>query len=95
MIVPIFIHVREKSDKELKEEMERDRKWHEAVEAEEARERERKERERIRLQNEKEEKLRKLEKEYDEKRIENPWDYSFLPEGWSIFGTPLKIVKEI
>ena len=66
MIIPIFIHVHEKSDKEIREEMERERRWHDAVKREEER-----------------------------KRFENPWDYSFLPEGWCIFGTPLKIVEEI
>lgn len=95
MILPIFIHIHEKTEKEIREEMEENRKWREAIkrdnEIQLARERERKEEER-RLR---EEIKRKLDDEYYNNKNKNPWEYSILPEGWSIFGTPLKIVEEL
>ena len=86
MILPIFIHVKEKSDKELREEMERDDRMRKAIEEDEARERERKRQaeEEKRLKAEKERKQK--EKEYRAAQEKNPWDFQFMPEGWSIFG---------
>lgn len=95
MIIPIFIHVHEKSDKEIREEMERERRWHDAVKREEERKRAKEREEQFIKQAEQEERRKKIHLEYERKRFENPWDYSFLPEGWCIFGTPLKIVEEI
>ena len=86
MIVPIIIHVREKSDKELREEMERDARMRRAIEEDEARERERKRRAEFEKQQKIEAERKRLEKEYDEAREKNPWDFQFLPEGWSILG---------
>ena len=94
MIVPIIIHVREKSDKELREEMERDARMRRAIEEDEARERERKRRAEFEKQQKIEAERKRLEKEYDEARAKNPWDFQFMPEGWSILGqtyiTPIK-----
>lgn len=86
MIVPIFIHVREKSEKELREEMERDARMRRAIEEDEARERERKRWAEFEKQQKIEAERKRLEKEYDEAREKNPWDFQFLPEGWSILG---------
>ena len=95
MIVPVFIHIHEKSDKELREEMERDRRFRESVERDE---RTRRERENA-IKREKELKkhlaYEKAEADYRRRRDANPWDFTFLPEGWSIFGTPLKIISDI
>ena len=86
MIVPIFIHVREKSDKEFREEMERDARMRRAIEEDEARERERKRRAEFEKQQKIEAERRRLDKEYEEARRKNPWDFQFMPEGWSILG---------
>lgn len=86
MIVPIFIYRDRKSDKELHEEMERERRWRRLMEAEkEERERRKREEELRELMKRMEERER-AEKEYHEAERKNPWDYQFLPEGWSIFG---------
>lgn len=95
MIVPIFIHIHEKSDKELLEEMKRESEWRKMMEQEERRERERKEREARAKREMEEERRRREEEAYYAARNKNPWDYSFLPEGWSIFGTPLMIIKDL
>ena len=91
MILPIFIHIHEKTDEEIRQ----DRKWQELIEKDKkiqlARERELKEEER----RHREEIKRKLDDEYYDNKNKNPWEYSILPEGWSIFGTPLKIVEEL
>ena len=86
MIVPIFIYRDRKSDKELHEEMERERYWRRLIEAEkEERERHKREEELRELMRRMEER-EKAEREYHEAERKNPWDYQFLPEGWSIFG---------
>ena len=85
-IIPIFIYRDRKSDKELREEWERDRRWRMMMEAErEAAERKKRE-----------EEVRKLLKRIDEEKAaeeayreavrKNPWDFQILPEGWSPFG---------
>ena len=86
MIVPIFIYRDRKSDKELHEEMERDRRMRDAIREDEERERRRKELEEWTKKGEEAEKRKKLEDEYHEAERKNPWDYQFLPEGWSILG---------
>ena len=93
MIVPIFIYRDRKSDKELHEEMERERRWRRMMEAEEEK--------RKRWVVERpgviyplgmahmgipEPAPERAEKEYHEAERKNPWDYQFLPEGWSILG---------
>lgn len=85
-IVPIIIYREKKTDKELREEMERDARMRKAIEEDKHRELERKRRteEEKRLKEEKERQER--EKEYREAREKNPWDFQFMPEGWSIFG---------
>lgn len=96
MILPIsiFIHVREKSEKELREEMERDARMRRAIEEDEARERERKRLAEFEKQQKIEAERKRLNDEYYKAREENPWDFQFLPEGWSILGqtyiTPIK-----
>lgn len=86
MIIPIFIYRDRKSDEELHEEWERERRWREMMEAEEEeRNRRKREEERRELMRRMEER-EKVEKEYREAERKNPWDYQFLPEGWSIFG---------
>ena len=95
MIVPIFIYRDRKSDKELHEEMGRERRWRRLMEAEEEkRERRKRESERCELMRRMEERER-AEKEYHEAERKNPWDYQFLPEGWSIIGqTYIPIISE-
>lgn len=86
MIVPIFIHVKEKSDKEIREEMARERRWRELMEAEEEAKK-RREREALEEKRRKEREERELaEKKYREALMKDPWDYQFLPEGWDILG---------
>jgi hypothetical protein len=86
MILPIFIHVREKSEKELREEMERDARMRKAIEKDEARERERKRLAEFEKQQKIKAERKRLEDEYYKAKEENPWDFQFMPEGWSIFG---------
>ena len=86
MIVPIFIYRDRKSDKELHEEMERDRRMRDAIREDEERERRRKALEEWVKKSKEAEEKKKLEDEYYEARRKNPWDYQFLPEGWSILG---------
>ena len=86
IVIPIFIHVHEKSDKELREEMKREARWHKLIEEEERREREREYQEKLRKEEEKRKKQKELEDEYRRMERENPWDFMILPEGWSIFG---------
>ena len=86
MIVPIIIYVREKSEKELREEMKMDARMRKAIEEDERRERERKRRKEEEKRRKAEEEYKRLEKEYMEARAKDPWQFHFLPEGWSIFG---------
>ena len=58
-IFPVFIHVKEKTDKELLDEMKREAKWRKLMEEEEARMR----RAKLEEKNRKEEERRKKEKE--------------------------------
>lgn len=81
-MIPIFIYVREKSDRELREEMKRDAAWEEN----ERRRKERERQEKIRKENEKKKREKELNDEYDRMKKENPWDFAFMPGGWSIFG---------
>ena len=85
-IVPIFIHIKEKSDKELREEMKRDARWNKLMREEEERERQRKEEEK----RKKEEEKRLMEKKANEwwwnLENTNEWETRLLPEGWSMFG---------
>lgn len=95
-VIFIPIYREKKSDKELLEEMERDARFRKAVEEDERRERERKEREKRQKEEEKEERRRKAEKEYYDARMKDPWDFSILPEGWSIFGQQnFNVITEI
>ena len=85
-IVPIFIHVHEKSDEEIRGEMARDARMRKAIEEDEARARHRKwveEEKKREIEREREE---WREKKYEEERQKNPWDFQILPEGWSPFG---------
>lgn len=86
MIVPIFIYRERKSDKEFHEEMERERYWRRLMEVEEEKRERRKREEELRELMKRMEEREKVEKEYREAERKNPWDYQFLPEGWSIFG---------
>lgn len=94
-MIIFFIPIREKSEKDRREEMEREERWRKAIEEDERR---RKEREyRIKCEKEKEEinRIKKLEKEYEEARRKDPWQYQFMPEGWSIFGqTNFNVITE-
>lgn len=84
--VPIIIYRDKKSDKEIREEMERERKWNELMEKEEARKREmerKAEQEKIWAKLKKEKAFRKA---VDAAEMENPWEYRILPDGWGIFG---------
>lgn len=87
-IIPIFIpiRVREKSEKELREEMERDARWNELTRKEEEKERQKKLAEERKKREEKERQKRKLEEWYSNLLETNEWDTQFMPEGWNIFG---------
>lgn len=84
--IPIFIHVREKSDKELREEMKRDAEFRRACEEDDRRRKEREEAEKRKKAEEAERKRKAAEDAYYAAKEKNPWDYQFLPEGWTIFG---------
>ena len=85
-IIPIFIHIHEKSDKELREEMKRDYRMWKAEQEDLARQREREYREEERKRREKLEREERIRKEVEEEMRKNPWDFQILPEGWSPFG---------
>lgn len=94
-VVPIFIPVRQRSDRELQAEMESERRMREAIRKdEEIRERRRREEEERKRVAE-EERRKRLDQEYLDARAKNPWDYQFLPEGWSIFGQrSIRVITE-
>ena len=85
-IIPIFIYRDRKSDKELREERERDRRWREMMEAEEEERERRKREEELRKFLKEMDERKKAEEEYREAERKNPWDFKILPEGWSPFG---------
>jgi hypothetical protein len=93
MFIPIFIYRDRKSDKEIEEEIKREAAWHKLIEEDEMKKNERDAREKKMAEEKKARESAKIEMEYLEDRKKNPWDYHFLPEGWSIFGqryiTPL------
>lgn len=85
-IIPIFIYREKKSDKEIREEIERERKWRKMIEDDERREKERLEqlkREKIEKKIEAERKLREWA---FEEECKNPDEWRVLPYGWSPFG---------
>ena len=86
MIVPIFIYLDRKSDKELHEEMERERHYRRLMEAEEEERKRRKREEEFCEEMRRVKERERVEKEYHEAEWKNHWDYQFLPERWSIFG---------
>lgn len=94
-IIPIFIHVRERSNKEILADIKREAKWRELIEEDERRKREREEK-RKRMEREKEEeRQRKIEEEYWILEMEDQWQTRILPEGWSIWGqTSFPIIRE-
>ena len=71
---------------EERREMERDRRFREAVARDEAIQAKRQYQEKLRKEEEKLEEYRRREQLYDDAREKNPWDFSFLPEGWNVFG---------
>ena len=85
-IIPIFIYRDRKSDKEILEEMERDRRWRKIMEAEEEERKRRKREEELREFLRRMDERKKAEEEYREAERKNPWDFQILPEGWSPFG---------
>ena len=91
-IVPIFIHIREKSDKELREEMERDARWNKMMREEEERERQRKREEEERKLEEKRRKEREANEWWWNLENTNEWETRLLPEGWSMFGQQSVVV---
>ena len=86
MIVPIIIYRDRPTKEELQREAERERRMRDAIREEEEREKRRKALEEWIKKSKEAEKKKKLEDEYYEARKKNPWDYQFLPEGWSILG---------
>ena len=86
MIVPIIIYRDRKTKEELQEEAARDRRIRNAIREEEEREKRRKSLEEWVKKSKEAEEKKKLEDEYYEAKKKNPWDYQFLPEGWSILG---------
>ena len=85
-IIPIFIHVHDKSDKEILEEIKRDARWEKMMREEEERERRRKEEEKRKKREEKQTKEKEFNHWWFNQTWENEWDTQILPEGWSIFG---------
>lgn len=85
-IIPIFIHVHEKSSKELREEMKRDYRMWKAEQEDLARQREREYQEKERKRREKLEREERIRKEVEEEMRKNPWDFQILPEGWDMLG---------
>lgn len=85
-VVPIFIYREKKSDKELREEMARERRWHEIMEKEEELKREERRKEEERKFREEYERQKRLNDEYESIRRKDEWQTQFMPEGWSIFG---------
>ena len=86
IFIPIFIYEDRPSKEELRREAERDRRMRDAIRKDEERERRRKALELWTKKCEEAEKRKKLEEEYYEAERKNPWDFQFLPEGWSILG---------
>lgn len=86
MIVPIIIY----RDKKSKEEIRRELEWEESIRKAEEELRYREQQERERIKNEKrrikEEKENALNDAYHKAKLENPWDFEFLPEGWDLLG---------
>jgi len=94
-IVPIFIHVHEKSDKEIREEMAMEARMRQSIREDEAREQHRKWVEEERKYREECERKKRIQEEYEEERRKNPWDFQFLPEGWSPFGQMrIEVIQE-
>lgn len=85
-IIFLPIYVREKSDKELREEMAREAKWRKLMEEDEARLRAREREAKERKRAEKERKEKEANDAYEAIRLKDEWQTQFLPEGWSIFG---------
>ena len=86
VIVPIIIYRDRKSDKEIHEEMERDRKWRELMEKEEAAERARIEEAKQKKLREKRERIEAFRKLIYDAEQKNPWEFRVLPGGWNLFG---------
>lgn len=84
--VPIFIHVREKSAKELMEERKSQEMRDRLMEAEKRREEEKIRRKKLEKARAKEEMEKEAERRYEELRRKDQWQTQFLPEGWTIFG---------
>ena len=85
-IIPIFIPVYRKTDKELQEEMERDRRWNALMEKEREEQERRKREAELEKKLKIEEERKKLNDWYEDLRRKDEWDTQFLPEGWTIFG---------
>lgn len=85
-IIPIFIPVYRKTDKELQEEMERDRRWNALMEKEREEQERRKREAELAKKLKIEERRKKLNEWYEDLKRKDEWDTQFLPEGWTIFG---------
>lgn len=94
MIVPIFIYRDRPSKEEMREEAIRHRRMMDAIREDEERERRRKETEKALKRMEERKKAEEADRIYREERAKNPLDYSFLPEGWTIFGSNLSVINE-
>lgn len=98
MLIPIFIHIKEKSDEEIREEMAREAKWRKMIEEDDARRRAREREEREKEEYEKEKRKRVISEEYEQLRHRDEWETLILPEGWSIFGqrcfSPISLLYE-
>lgn len=86
MILPIFIHIKEKSEKELREEMEREARWCKMIEEDEARQRAREEKARLDKLEAKRKKEKAIQTEMKRAEQNNPWEFMVLPDGWNMFG---------
>lgn len=94
-IIPIFIYRDRKSDKEFQEEYKRDAKWRMMVEEEERKKRAEKRLHKALERLKKEEEMAEASRRYEIERSKDPWQFSFLPEGWSIFGTSIRVIDDI
>ena len=86
MIIPIFIHVRERSKEEIDADFKRDHERWRKEREEEARYRREKEEAKEKKRRDKYEEYCRQSEAYEKERAKDPWQFTFMPEGWSIFG---------
>ena len=86
MIIPIFIHVRERSKEEIDADFKRDNERWRKEREERARYLREKEEAKEKKRRDKYEEYCRQSEAYEKERAKDPWQFTFMPEGWSIFG---------